>query len=91
MRTLLEIHYDAVHLQRWKHKNGKAPTRKSEWHVFNSTIHAHRKQLCQRIILPKAVKNILRMPRDEDDTTKLEQLRDAISREIEGYECIPVD
>ena len=28
MRTLLEIHYDEVHFQRWRSKDGKAPERK---------------------------------------------------------------
>ena len=28
MRTLLEIHYDDVHVQRWKQKDGKGPDRK---------------------------------------------------------------
>ena len=86
MRTLLEIHYDAVHFHRWKDKHGKAPNRKGEFHVFNSTINAHRKRLCQRLQLPEQVKNILEAPRDEDDVDKLEELRKIIVKEIEGHE-----
>ena len=86
MRTLLEIHYDAVHFHRWKDKHGKAPNRKGEFHVFNSTINAHRKRLCQRLQLPEQVKNILEAPRDEDDVDKLEELRKMIVKEIEGHE-----
>ena len=88
MRTLLELHYDAIHLERWRGHSSRAPARKSEWHVFSSTINAHRKQLCQRLQLPKAVKDILRQPSDEEDPHKLEQLRDVIAKEIQGWECI---
>ena len=88
MRTLLEIHYDEIHLQNWRSQSRRAPARKSEWHVFSSTINAHRKQLCQRIQLPKAVKDILRQPTDEEDPLKLEKLRDVIAKEIQGYECL---
>ena len=28
MRSLFEIHYDDVHLQRWREREGKAPQRK---------------------------------------------------------------
>ena len=88
MRTLLEIHYDEVHFQRWRSKDGKAPERKGEYHVFKGTINAHRKRLCQRLQLPKDVKKILQTPRDEDDVAKLEKLRSVIAREIEGREHV---
>ena len=88
MRTLLEIHYDDVHFQRWKSKDGKVPERKGEYHVFKSTINAHRKRLCQRLQLPKEVKKILQAPRDEDNAVKLEQLRRVINKEIEGREHV---
>ena len=91
MRTLLEIHYDSVHFERWKKRDGKAPLRRSEYHVFTSTINAHRKKLCQRLALPKDVKSILQVPRHEDDPTKLEELRGVILREIEGEEFLLVD
>ena len=88
MRTLLEIHYDAVHFQRWKDKHGKAPNRRSEFHVFTGTINAHRKRLCQRLRLPEQVKDILKKPRDEDDLGKLEELRIVVLKEIEGWESV---
>ena len=88
MRTLLEIHYDEVHFQRWRSKDGKVPERKGEHHVFKSTINAHRKRLCQRLRLPKEVKEILQTPRDEDNVVKLEQLRRVINKEIEGREYV---
>ena len=91
MRTLLEIHYDSVHFERWKKRDGKAPLRRSEYHVFTSTINAHRKKLCQRLALPKDVRSILQVPRHEDDPTKLEELRGVILREIEGEEFLLVD
>ena len=91
MRTLLEIHYDSVHFERWKNKDGKAPLRRSDYHVFKSTINAHRKKLCQRLALPKDVKSILQVPRHEDDPHKLEELRGVILREVEGEEFLLVD
>ena len=88
MRTLLELHYDAVHFQRWKDKHGKAPNRRSEFHVFTGTINAHRKRLCQRLQLPEQVKGILKKPRDEDDLDRLEQLRVVVLKEMEGWERV---
>ena len=88
MRTLLEIHYDAMHFQRWKDKHGKAPNRRGEFRVFTGTVNAHRKRLCQRLRLPKQVKDILQKPRDEDDLRKLEELRIVVLKEIEGWESI---
>ena len=42
MRTLLEIHYDHVHLLEWRRKHDeslkKMPKRKSEWAVFRSVV-----------------------------------------------------
>ena len=91
MRTLLEIHYDAVHLQRWKDEQGKAPMRRSEFHVFHSTITAHRKRLCQRLTLPKDVRALLQIPKHEDDLSRLEDLRLVVLREIEGEEYVLLD
>ena len=91
MRTLLEIHYDATHLQRWKDERGKAPLRRSEYHVFHSTITAHRKKLCQRLTLPKDVKALLQVPRHEDDLSKLEELRKIILSETEGEDYMLIE
>ena len=91
MRTLLELNYDAVHLQRWKDEQGKAPMRRSEFHVFHSPITAHRKRLCQRLTLPKDVKALLKIPKHEDDLSKLEDLRLVVLREIEGDDYVLLD
>ena len=88
MRTLLEIHYDDVHIQRWKEKDGKVPDRKGKYQVLKGTINAHRKRLCQRLQLPKEVKDILQVPSDENDLVKLERLREVIVKEIEGTEFV---
>ena len=86
MRTLLELHYDDVHFTRWKRKDGKAPLRKGEHTVLNKVAAAYRSKLCQRLVLPKSIKDILHRPTDEDSWAKLEQLRKAIALEVEGEE-----
>ena len=91
MRTLLELHYDSIHFERWKSNEGKAPMRRSEYYVFKSAVNSHRKKLCQRLVLPKTVKAILQLPRHEDELQKLENLRVAILREIQGEEHILID
>ena len=88
MRTLLELHYDDVHFARWKRKDNKAPLRKGEHTVLTTVAQAYRSKLCQRLVLPKAVKDILRRPGDEDALGKLEELRKAIGREVEGGELV---
>ena len=88
MRTLLELHYDSTHLQRWKNEQGKAPLRRSEYHVFHSTITAHRKKLCQRLTLPRDMKALFQVPRHEDDLAKLEELRKIVLKETEGEEYV---
>ena len=88
MRTLLEMHYDNTHLQRWKNDQGKAPLRRSEYHVFHSTITARRKKLCQRITLPREMKEMFQVPRHEDELHRLEKLREIVLRETEGEEYV---
>ena len=88
MRTLLEMHYDTVHFEKWKRKDGKAPLRKGEHIVLNKVVQAYRSNLCQRLVLPKAVKDILRKPSDENSWLKLEELRKAIALEVEGEEFV---
>ena len=60
-RTLLELHYDDVHIEKFRGKK-KVPSRPGEYKVFQSVAQAHRKKLCQRVALPKTVKAILRCP-----------------------------
>ena len=83
MRALLELHYDDVHFEKWKRKDGKAPLRKGEHTVLNKVAQAYRSKLCQRLVLPKSVKDALRRPKDEDTWEKLEQLRKAIATEVQ--------
>ena len=52
MRTLLELHYDDVHLAKWKqgrHKDRKAPGRNGPHKVLNSVALADRRGLCTRL------------------------------------------
>ena len=55
------MHYDDVHIEKFRGKK-KVPSRAGEYKVFQSVAQAHRKQLCQRVALPNAVKAILRCP-----------------------------
>ncbi len=55
------MHYDDVHIEKFRGKK-TVPRRPGEYKVFQSVAQAHRKQLCQRVALPKAVKGILRCP-----------------------------
>ena len=86
MRMLLEVHYDQVHLERWqaKHKEKKAPERKSEYKVFRSVIQGRLGHLNERLSLPARVKNVLCKQEDESDWGKLEALRRIICSELEG-------
>ena len=86
MRMLLEVHYDQVHLEKWqaKHKEKKAPERKSEYKVFRSVIQSRLGHLNERISLPANVKNVLCKQEDESDWGKLEALRRIICSELEG-------
>ena len=90
MRALLELHYDDIHFEKWKRKDGKAPLRKGEHTVLNKVAQAYRSKLCQRLALPKSVKDALRRPKDEDTWEKLEQLRKAIMAEVQGEELVYV-
>ena len=69
MRTLLEFHYDDVHLQRWRKKHAgdqqRAPERRGAYKVFSSVSHAQRRRLNQAMELPTAIKCILQCPEDE--------------------------
>ena len=44
--TLLELHYDACHIEEWREKNDETkkrrPERKGEYKVFQSVIEGHR-------------------------------------------------
>jgi hypothetical protein len=63
MRTLLEMHYDdlhvAKHLRRIQGRDGEervvTKRRKSDFKVFRSVVNSHKRRLCQRIDLPDQV------------------------------------
>ena len=63
MRTLLEMHYDelhvAKHLRRILGRDGEervvTKRRKSDYKVFRSVVNSHKRRLCQRIDLPEQV------------------------------------
>jgi len=88
MRALLELHYDDVHVERWRKRHGddkeRAPERRGAHKVFSSVAQGRRKKLNQSVELPDAVKGILRRPEDELSMHKLEKLRSAIGRIVEG-------
>ena len=69
MRTKLELHYDDVHLQRWREKHAneakRAPGRRGAYRIFASVAEAHRRKLNQDLELPTSVKCILQGPDDE--------------------------
>ena len=95
MRTLLECHYDDVHLQRWRQKHAddqkKAPERKGKHKVFASVVQTNRKRLYEALELPTAVKSILRSPEDETSWAKMKSLRGAICRVVEGEQEVFVE
>lgn len=68
MRTLLEIHFDNVHLIEWRRKHDeskqKMPKRQSQWSVFRSVVDSHRRRPCMRVELPSSILQILRCPQD---------------------------
>ena len=81
MRTLLELHYDDVHLREYKKKN----TRASAKHVLYRSVAAiHRNKLNIQLALPPSIAAILKKPEDEDDWHKLSSLRREILRIVEG-------
>ena len=95
MRTLLECHYDDVHLQRWRQKHAdaqkRAPERRGKHKVFASVAQSHRRRLHEALELPATVKSILRCPEDETSWSKMEALRRAICRVVEGEKEVFVE
>ena len=92
MRTLLELHYDQLHLEKYLAlgKSGNK-RRTSDYKVFSSIAQAHRLKLCQRISLPDSIKQIFRCPSHEDKWEKLEEARLAIARLIQGERDIEIE
>ena len=91
MRTLLEMHYDDAHFEKYREQEAKKlPKRKTEHNVFKKAISLHRKRLCQRIDLPEHVKAVLRTPDDENCWSRLEMLRGAVARTTLGERSVEV-
>ena len=92
MRTLLELHYDQLHLEKYL-ASGKTglKRRTSDYKVFGSIAQAHRLKLCQRIELPDSIKQIFRCPAHEDKWEKLEEARLAIARIIQGERDVEIE
>jgi len=80
--STLRLHYDEV--------VGKSVPEKRRKHgsVFASVAYAHRKQLNQKLILPRRVKEILRKPADEERWDKMRLLCEAVRSEIEREEDV---
>ena len=59
MRTKLELHYDDVHLQKWREKHAndarRAPGRRGAYKVFGSIAEVHRRKLNQDLELPAII------------------------------------
>jgi hypothetical protein len=92
MRTLLEMHYDDVHIQKYRERGtAKTPSRPGDHKVFRGVVNSYRKQLCQRLALPDPVKEILRKPEDEVNWDRLEALRFAIMRSVWGERRLELD
>ena len=92
MRTLLELHYDQLHLEKYL-ASGKTGNkrRSSQFKVFGSIAQAHRLKLCQRISQPDSIKQIFRCPSHEDKWEKLEEARLAIARIILGERDVEIE
>ncbi len=89
--TLLEMHYDDVHFEKWRAKapHGTKPTkRQSEYKVFRSVVATHQKQLCQRLELPQRIKALFRKPKDEENWATLQTFREALCDIAQGQRQI---
>ena len=73
MRTLVEMHYDDVYMEKYLRKlrgsEGRklAKRRQSDYKVFKSVVQSHKRKLCQRIELPQSVKDLLPTPKFEEN------------------------
>ena len=81
MRTLLELHYDQLHIGKYlaSGKTAGQKRRTSDYKVFGTIAQAHRLKLCQRVGLPESLKRIFRCPAHEEKWEKVEEARLAIA------------
>ena len=91
MRTMLELHYDNIHLERYLAIGKAQQRRSSEYKVFGYVAQSHRLKLCQRISLPDSLKAIFRCPAHEDSLAKLEEARLAIARHVQGEKDFEIE
>ena len=89
--TLLEMHYDDVHFEKWRARGSHGPKpsrRQSEYKVFGSVVASHQKKLCQRIELPLRVKALYRKPKDEESWDTLQRFRKVLLEVVQGHRQI---
>jgi hypothetical protein len=97
MRTLLEMHYDDVYMERYlrrtrdREERKLAKRRKSDYKVFKSVVQSHKRKLCQRIELPQSVKDLLPTPKFEEKWDTLEKLRKEIVLIAQGRRTSTID
>ena len=89
MRVALEMHYDAVHRERWiqERNAGTArgrPQRKNQRAVYRAVSEYSQSSRNDSVKLPQKVKEIFRDPADEKDWKKLERFREAVLCAVEG-------
>ena len=97
MRTLLEMHYDDVYMEKYLRKlrgsEGRklAKRRQSDYKVFKSVVQSHKRKLCQRIELPQSVKDLLPTPKFEEKWETLGKLRKEIVLIAQGRRTSTID
>ena len=79
----LRLHYEALAVEKYGHIACR-----TRGNILGSVAHAHRKKLNVKLVLPNAVKDILKSPRDEISPAKLELLCAAIRHEVEGQTLV---
>ena len=92
MRTLLELHYDNVVVERCKERGSKSKQKPNSQHeVFQSVVQGCRRQLRQRIELTAKVKQIFRRPADEAAWAAIDRLREVVLDELQGRADIELE
>ena len=82
MRTLLELHYDDIHVQSYRNKT--RPKRKRDYKLQNSVLRCSRTQNNERLSLPATFKSIFLKPEHESNPKKLAEFRNLLTRLAQG-------
>ena len=82
------MHYDEVHLKRWREKRGAAD---SKYRLNQKVVNCYFGTRHEQLHLPASVKEILQKPADEDRWPNLELLRRAILDEVEGTRLVQLE